>query len=140
MWLLQINTGIRRRLRFFSTVLPRSSTPRTTTTFFGRSIPTVVIFISVASAGWWNFAIPLWRSDALFREGATIPLDSLGVTLSCTLERVSDSSLRKAPRMKIDIDKLTQDELIDLNTRIVARLKFLHETRAHSQMLHLPKK
>jgi hypothetical protein len=37
--------------------------------------------------------------------------------------------------MKIDIDKLTEDELIDLNNRIVARLKFLHETRAHSQML-----
>ena len=37
--------------------------------------------------------------------------------------------------MKIDIDKLTEDELIDLNNRIVARLKFLHETRSHSQML-----
>jgi hypothetical protein len=37
--------------------------------------------------------------------------------------------------MKIDIDKLTEDELIDLNNRIVARLKFWHETRAHSQML-----
>ena len=37
--------------------------------------------------------------------------------------------------MKIDIDRLTEDELIDLNNRIVARLRFLNEMRAHSRML-----
>jgi hypothetical protein len=37
--------------------------------------------------------------------------------------------------MKIDIDKLTEDEPIDLNNRIIARLKFIHQFRAHSQML-----
>jgi len=37
--------------------------------------------------------------------------------------------------IKIDIDKLTEDELIDLNNRIVARLRFLNQMRAHSQML-----
>ncbi len=37
--------------------------------------------------------------------------------------------------MNIDIENLTEDELIDLNNRIVARLKFLHQFRAHSQML-----
>lgn len=37
--------------------------------------------------------------------------------------------------MTIDIDKLTEAELIDLNNRIVERLKFLHQTRAHGQML-----
>ena len=37
--------------------------------------------------------------------------------------------------MKIDIDRLTEDELVDLNHRIVARLKMLNEVRAHSQML-----
>jgi len=37
--------------------------------------------------------------------------------------------------MKIDIDKLTEAELIDLNNRIVARLRFLNETRAHATML-----
>jgi hypothetical protein len=37
--------------------------------------------------------------------------------------------------MKIDIDKLTDAELVDLNNRIVARLRFLNEMRAHSQML-----
>ena len=37
--------------------------------------------------------------------------------------------------MKIDIDKLNEDELIDLNHRIVARLRFLNQMRAHSQML-----
>jgi hypothetical protein len=37
--------------------------------------------------------------------------------------------------MKIDIDKLNEDELIDLNNRIVARLRFLNQMRAHSKML-----
>jgi hypothetical protein len=36
---------------------------------------------------------------------------------------------------KIDIDELTQEELIDLNNRIVARLRFLNQMRAHAQML-----
>ena len=37
--------------------------------------------------------------------------------------------------MKIDIDKMTEAELIDLNHRIVARLRFLHQMRAHAEML-----
>ncbi|MGE5306573.1 MAG: hypothetical protein ACM3TN_24960 [Alphaproteobacteria bacterium] len=37
--------------------------------------------------------------------------------------------------MKIDIDKLSEAELIDLNHRIVERLRFLSQMRAHSQML-----
>ena len=37
--------------------------------------------------------------------------------------------------MKIDIDQLSEAELIDLNNRIVARLRFLNQMRAHSQML-----
>ena len=36
---------------------------------------------------------------------------------------------------KIDIDKLSEAELIDLNHRIVERLRFLNHMRAHSQML-----
>ncbi len=37
--------------------------------------------------------------------------------------------------MKIDIDNLTEAELIDLNNRIVERLRFLNQMRAHAQML-----
>ena len=37
--------------------------------------------------------------------------------------------------MKIDIDKLTETELIDLNNRIVERLKLLSQMRAHEQMV-----
>ena len=37
--------------------------------------------------------------------------------------------------MKIDIDQLTEAELIDLNNRIVARLRLLTQMRAHTQML-----
>lgn len=37
--------------------------------------------------------------------------------------------------MKIDIDKLTEKELIDLNHRIVERLKFIESMRVHSEML-----
>jgi hypothetical protein len=37
--------------------------------------------------------------------------------------------------MRIDIDRLTEAELIDLNNRIVARLRFLHQMHAHARML-----
>jgi hypothetical protein len=37
--------------------------------------------------------------------------------------------------MIIDIDRLTEAELIDLNNRIVARLRFLGHMRAHAKML-----
>lgn len=37
--------------------------------------------------------------------------------------------------MPIDIDKLTEEELIDLNHRIVARLRFLRQLDAHATML-----
>ena len=37
--------------------------------------------------------------------------------------------------MEIDIDSLSEDELIRLNERIVARLKFLESMHAHAEML-----
>ena len=37
--------------------------------------------------------------------------------------------------MTIDIDQLTEAELVDLNHRIVERLRFLHQMRAHGEML-----
>ncbi|MBL4702268.1 MAG: hypothetical protein JKX85_13520 [Phycisphaeraceae bacterium] len=37
--------------------------------------------------------------------------------------------------MNIDIDRLTEDQLVDINNRIVQRLRFLDQMRAHSQML-----
>lgn len=37
--------------------------------------------------------------------------------------------------MQIDIDTLTEPELIDLNHRVVARLRFLGTMRAHAAML-----
>ncbi len=37
--------------------------------------------------------------------------------------------------MRIDIDGLTEAELIDLNNRIVERLRFLHQARSHKRML-----
>ena len=36
---------------------------------------------------------------------------------------------------KINIDRLSETELIDLNHRIVERLRFLNQMRAHEQML-----
>jgi len=36
---------------------------------------------------------------------------------------------------RIDIDKLTEAELIDLNNRIVERLRFLNHMHAHAEML-----
>ena len=37
--------------------------------------------------------------------------------------------------MKIDIDKLTEAELVDLNDRIIQRLRVLQQMRAHTTML-----
>jgi hypothetical protein len=37
--------------------------------------------------------------------------------------------------MAIDIDRLNEAQLLDLNRRIVARLKFLAQMRAHARML-----
>ena len=37
--------------------------------------------------------------------------------------------------MSININNLTEAELVDLNNRIVERLRFLHQARAHSRML-----
>jgi len=37
--------------------------------------------------------------------------------------------------MKIDIDKLTEKELVGLNHRIVERLKFLESMKAHGEMM-----
>jgi len=37
--------------------------------------------------------------------------------------------------MPIDIDALTEAELVDLNHRIVERLRFLHQMRTHKRML-----
>jgi hypothetical protein len=37
--------------------------------------------------------------------------------------------------VRIDIDGLSEAELIDLNNRIVERLRFLHQARSHKRML-----
>lgn len=37
--------------------------------------------------------------------------------------------------MKINIDNLTVEELIDLNNRIIERLKFLDQMHAHKEMM-----
>ena len=37
--------------------------------------------------------------------------------------------------MNIDIDSLTYDELIELNQKIIARLKFLDTMHAHKEMM-----
>jgi hypothetical protein len=37
--------------------------------------------------------------------------------------------------MKVDIDEVSEAELIDLNHRIVGRLRFLSQMCAHSQIL-----
>src|SRR5216684_831296 len=42
---------------------------------------------------------------------------------------------KQGEMMRIDIDSLTEAELIDLNNRIVERLRFLHQARSHRRML-----
>src|SRR5258706_10996433 len=56
--------------------------------------------------------------------------------VECILDiDASSISVRSGVIMRIDIDGLTEAELIDLNNRVVERLKFLRHMRAHSQML-----
>jgi hypothetical protein len=43
--------------------------------------------------------------------------------------------LKAGAMMKINIDELTEAELIDLNHRIVERLRFLNQMRSHKKML-----
>jgi len=38
-------------------------------------------------------------------------------------------------QVPIDIDTLTEAQLLDLNRRIVARMRFIQQMRAHKQML-----
>ena len=42
---------------------------------------------------------------------------------------------RKVPGMSIDIESLSEDQLIELNRRIVARLRMLRDVRAHLDMM-----
>ena len=37
--------------------------------------------------------------------------------------------------MQIDIDQLTEEELVELNHRVVARLHFINQMRSHQQMM-----
>jgi hypothetical protein len=61
-------------------------------------------------------------------------VESMSVSASnCRNACAFDGANDKA--MKIDIDKLTEEELIDLNHRIVERLRFLAQMKAHGAML-----
>ena len=42
---------------------------------------------------------------------------------------------KKITMNKFDIDSLTEEDLIELNHKIVARLRFLSQMRSHSKML-----
>ncbi len=45
------------------------------------------------------------------------------------------SIFKQGTSVAIDIDRLSEAELIDLNNKVVARLKFLRQMRAHAAML-----
>jgi hypothetical protein len=45
------------------------------------------------------------------------------------------SPTRECTSLAIDIDRLSEEQLIDLNHRIVARLKLIQQLRAHTDML-----
>jgi hypothetical protein len=58
-----------------------------------------------------------------------LPVTLLHVT------RYKNSEKLERKKMKIDIDKLTESELVDLNHRIVGRLKFLESMHHHQEMM-----
>ena len=43
--------------------------------------------------------------------------------------------MKELRKMKIDIDSMSYDELIELNHKIVARLKFLDSMHIHNEMM-----
>lgn len=45
--------------------------------------------------------------------------------------------MNKFEQLSMDIDELEEDDLIDLNQQIVARLNFLRQLRTHKSMLKL---
>ena len=60
------------------------------------------------------------------------------------IDRPGERRQRRPPRLnhirgddmtKIDIDRLSEAELVDLHHRIVERLRFLEQMRAHARML-----
>jgi hypothetical protein len=67
----------------------------------------------------------VWRRRAGCFPGAAVP--------SIIAADAADDD--EGPAMPIDIDHLTEAELIDLNNRIVERLRFLNQMRSHKQML-----
>lgn len=85
-----------------------------------------------------------FRVDSLGQSArecrSAIPLRSIASRLRAPLggkkivwrKQVSNP---EGEKMKIDIDHLTEAELIELNNKVVARLRFLAQMRAHAQML-----
>jgi hypothetical protein len=75
------------------------------------------------------------RQDAVSKAGASsmkgLGSRKLGRTARSLARGISMSGVS----VRIDIDRLTEAELIDLNNRVIARLQFLAQMRAHAQML-----
>jgi len=75
------------------------------------------------------YVIGSWHADASHTmTGTARSGDSVGLEAPWTCRE-------RWTAMDINIDKLTEPELIDLNHRIVARLRFLGQMRAHVEML-----
>jgi len=75
------------------------------------------------------YVIGSWHADASHTmTGTARSGDSVGFEAPWTCRE-------RWTAMNINIDKLTEPELIDLNHRIVARLRFLGQMRAHVEML-----
>jgi hypothetical protein len=62
-------------------------------------------------------------------------LSGARLMLAVIRQRAKRRVFNGSSEMPIDIDRLTEKELIDLNNRIVERLKFLSHMRAHAEML-----
>jgi hypothetical protein len=85
---------------------------------------------------------PLFRLHDLETEGGESGKDGFNSPcaqlrpLAAKWSARIECSLDAGVAMKIDIDKLSEEELVDLNHRIVERLRFLSQMRAHSKMLN----
>jgi hypothetical protein len=69
------------------------------------------------------------------REDDILDHQSEQLLVNCVFRVQYDAHILEGKMRYIDIDSLSEDELIELNHKVVARLRFLSQMRSHSAML-----
>jgi len=79
-------------------------------------------------------SVDLLNAELQLVSGQLDALDLGFLRAWMSVSRINPALIRE-PAMPIDIDQLSESELIALNHRVVARLRFLREIETHASML-----